>query len=120
MKKEKKVSDALRGRKLNESQMRSLKGRIGEKNPFYGKHHTPKTKEKIAKRMMGSRNPFASKFKAIFPNGDEMIFETRKELELHFKEKYDMSSKPLTNLYTSGELFNPRWKKYQHLKDFKL
>ena len=91
-----KISKALKGIKLKESQMRSLRGRVGDKN--------------------GGQNPFASKFKVTFPNGDTIIFETRKEMEIFFKDKYGMSSKPLTNAYTNNEPFNPRWKKYQHLK----
>lgn len=40
---------------------------IGEKNPFYGKHHSDKTKKLISKKNMGKRNPRC--WKKVLANG---------------------------------------------------
>ena len=35
-----------------------MKGkRTGKDNPFYGKHHTDKTKERMSKALSGEKNP---------------------------------------------------------------
>lgn len=114
------LSKSLKGKKLTKSQMNSLRARKGDKNPFYGKHHTKETKEKIANRMIGGKNPFASKFEAIFPNGEVIIFETRKEMESYFSKEHGISSKPLVGMYNSNKEFNPRWKKHKHLKGLRI
>lgn len=55
----KKISDANRGKIVSEETKRKMKERsprlAGEKNGFYGKHHTEKTKQKQSQMMKGNQ-----------------------------------------------------------------
>ena len=57
----------------------------GEKHPFYGKHHTIKTKEKMKLARLGSKNHFYGKHHTI---------KTKEKLSLACKGKYVGKNNP--------------------------
>jgi group I intron endonuclease len=57
---------------------------VGEEHPFFGKTHTKETKEKWSKirkgKNIGIINPDATRYYIENPQGEELIFETRKSV----------------------------------------
>ena len=51
----KKISESEKGRKLSENQKINLRGKCGEKNSFYGKHHSEDVKLKNRNAHLGKR-----------------------------------------------------------------
>lgn len=47
------ISQANKGKKLNPEHIEVLKQRVGENNPFYGKHHTEETIQKLRQINLG-------------------------------------------------------------------
>ena len=60
--------------KLKQSQI--AKGRVGERNPCYGKHHTDETRRKLSLTHMGKNSINARKVKGTNKNNDEVIFDS--------------------------------------------
>ena len=60
--------------KLKQSQI--AKRRVGERNPFYGKHHTDETRRKLSLTHMGKNSINARKVKGTNKNNDEVIFDS--------------------------------------------
>lgn len=54
----KKISNSLKGKPMSEEQKKKMSETlIGEKNPFYGKHHSYETKKKISNSLKGKPSP---------------------------------------------------------------
>ena len=60
--------------KLKQSQI--AKRRVGERSPFYGKHHTDETRRKLSLTHMGKNSINARKVKGTNKNNDEVIFDS--------------------------------------------
>lgn len=61
----------------DETKMKMSQARLGEKHPFYGEHHSPETREKISKSMIGNTNA----------KGSIRSYETRKKISESSKGK---------------------------------
>ena len=76
----------------------------GENNPFFGKHHTEETKEKIGKeskkRSLGENNPFF---------GKHHTEETRKAISKKAKERNAMEHNPRSKRVYCPELDKEFW-----------
>ena len=49
-----KISESLKGRTLSEEHCKNLSAaNLGDKNPFFGKHHTEKTRQKLSQSLKG-------------------------------------------------------------------
>ena len=57
----------------------------GEKNPFYGKHHSEETKKKMSEKMRGENSPFY---------GKHLSEETKKKMSDSHKGKYKGKDSP--------------------------
>ncbi len=77
--------------------------RIGNANPFYGKTHSQKTKDKCGSVWRGKKIPVdlvnkrqtLNVYKVILPDGSFVIFNGRKEYETYFKQMN--SNKPISD-----------------------
>lgn len=82
------------------------KQRTGEKNSFYGKHHTPETVKHIKEKLKGLKPP---NIKKIYIEGE--IFEGLKNAEKHTGVK-------VTTIWHRIHSKNKKYKNYYYLKCF--
>lgn len=83
-----KISEANSGKKLSEDRKnkirKSLKGRfVGEKNPFYNKHHSKETIEKLRKSNSGKHFVFTEEHKRKIGEANKGKLAGRKLSEEH-------------------------------------
>jgi hypothetical protein len=61
----KELSDVMRNRRVSDETKKkmSIRGklRVGEKNSFYGKHHTPESRKRLSESKTGENHPFYGK-----------------------------------------------------------
>lgn len=79
----KKISNAMKG------------NLVGEKNPFYGKHHSEKTKEILREKMSGDNSwiknidpaklPYTKKYQIIYADGSSKVVFGLKSISIEFK-----------------------------------
>ena len=67
----------------------------GEKNPFYGKHHSEETRKKISESMTGEKNPLYGKHHSE---------DTKRKMSEAHKEKIYANTKPILQFSKNGEL----------------
>ena len=67
----------------------------GEKNPFYGKHHSEETRKKISESMTGEKNPLYGKHHSE---------DTKRKMSEAHKEKIYANIKPILQCSKNGEL----------------
>lgn len=96
-----KISEKNKGKIVSEETRRKLRERnldlVGEKNPFYGKHHSEKVKEAQSERMKGNQ------FFKEHHHSDE--FKKMKSRQM--REKYGNGKSPLcrtVEMYENGKL----------------
>lgn len=72
-----KLSDALKGRILTEEHKKNIsKGITGEKNPFYGKHHTKETKRKLLEAQKSRKQILCVETNVLYPSMREAERQT--------------------------------------------
>lgn len=75
----KKMSIASKGREFSkETRQKLSEDRMGEKNPFYGKHHSEETKQKISGASKGEKNGMFEKHHSE---------ETRQEMSIIYQKR---------------------------------
>ena len=94
-----KISEQLKGRKFSEEHRRKIsehaKLRTGEKNPFYGKHHTDEYKKMMSEKYKGKNAYWYGKHaseetrkkQSEMRKGHFVSDETKKKMSEHFKGK---------------------------------
>lgn len=91
----------------------------GGNNGMAGKHHTLEARKSMGEKRKGKNNGFSHPVYCVFPNSIKMYFDCRIDMINYFKDKYDISAKPIVSLLKTGNGYNPRLEKHKCLKGLK-